>query len=654
MAQEQAGRDQSYTTSLIGLSQGLPHVSTNVWVDETTHRMLVSGTITGGSTIPAAGASTAVSVQIVDGSGNQITSFGGGTQYLDGGTPPAHATAATLVYDNAGAWKNVDLTHGFPVNIVAGGGTGGGPADVGVTTAASESDSARQKVTAALRLLDTGQGAGSQLVGAKGDQTSGLWVNVKASAAIALTTSSAVIGHVIVDSGSTTAVTGNVASTVADGANVTLGAKADAKSTATDTTAITIMSVLKQISASVQAPPSQAITNAGTFAVQDTVLDAALIAQEATTSGVKGLTMFGAVTTAKPTYTTLKSDALSLDVNGLLRVSLADTPANGSKFLVTADAITVAASQTIAVTQATAASLNATVVGTGTFVVQATLAAETTKAIGVVRNSDGAGNLLTSNSTTPSAHFALDSNITSILGTAPTTVGKLDVKGADGDVFVRQTTAANLNATVVGTGTFAVQADTELAAALADGDGIATTTTAPVIAYPVVFNGGTTFDRLRGGQGDGASSTGLQDIVPRLYNGTTYDRLRSGVGTAATGAVRTVEANDAGKTLVSKGGSASSSGDNTIVAAGTNKLKVYAFSLSTISTAQVTCVFQSGASGTELWRVTLQAISGASTGANLVVQPPAWLFATAGATLLNLNLSSANAVHWSVSYYDEA
>ncbi len=34
---------------------------------------------------------------------------------------------------------------------------------------------------------------------------------------------------------------------------------------------------------------------------------------------------------------------------------------------------------------------------------------------------------------------------------------KLAVKAADGDVFVRQATAANLNATVVGTGTFAVQ-----------------------------------------------------------------------------------------------------------------------------------------------------------------------------------------------------
>lgn len=59
--------------------------------------------------------------------------------------------------------------------------------------------------------------------------------------------------------------------TYVDGSIVTLGAKADAKSTATDTTAVTMMQVMKQISASVQAPPSQAVTNAGTFAVQATL-----------------------------------------------------------------------------------------------------------------------------------------------------------------------------------------------------------------------------------------------------------------------------------------------------------------------------------------------------------------------------------------------
>ena len=48
---------------------------------------------------------------------------------------------------------------------------------------------------------------------------------------------------------------------IADGAMVTIGAKADAKSPATDTTAITIMQVLKQISASVQSPPYYAPSN---------------------------------------------------------------------------------------------------------------------------------------------------------------------------------------------------------------------------------------------------------------------------------------------------------------------------------------------------------------------------------------------------------
>lgn len=70
---------------------------------------------------------------------------------------------------------------------------------------------------------------------------------------------------------------------------------------------------------------------------------------------------------------------------------------------------------------------------------------------------DGNGTAITSNSTTTTATTGLDMNIRSILNTAPTTPGFLDIKGADGNVFVRQTTAANLNATVVGTGTFAVQ-----------------------------------------------------------------------------------------------------------------------------------------------------------------------------------------------------
>lgn len=125
-------------------------------------------------------------------------------------------------------------------------------------------------------------------------------------------------------------------------------------------------------------------------------------------------------------------------------------------------------------------------------------------------------------------------------------------------------------------------------------------------------------------------------------------------GAVDTGTRRVVQANGAGKTILSTGGSAASSGNNTLVAAGTNRLKVCAFSLTTTSATAMTCIFQSGAGGTELWRCIIMAPSGANSGANLSTAVPGWLFATASATLLNLNLSSANAVHWSVSYFDEA
>lgn len=73
--------------------------------------------------------------------------------------------------------------------------------------------------------------------------------------------------------GATVTTTGAV--TIADGAAVTLGAKADAKSTATDTTAVTAMQVLKEISYMEQNPASRAVTNTGTFAVQAALVPSA-------------------------------------------------------------------------------------------------------------------------------------------------------------------------------------------------------------------------------------------------------------------------------------------------------------------------------------------------------------------------------------------
>jgi hypothetical protein len=65
-----------------------------------------------------------------------------------------------------------------------------------------------------------------------------------------------------------------------------------------------------------------------------------------------------------------------------------------------------------------------------------------------VRAQDGGGNALTSNSTTYTAKFGLDTNLLGTLGTAFTTAGFVDIKGADGNVFVRQATGTNLHAVI--------------------------------------------------------------------------------------------------------------------------------------------------------------------------------------------------------------
>jgi hypothetical protein len=71
-----------------------------------------------------------------------------------------------------------------------------------------------------------------------------------------------------------------------DGWDSTQGLKADAKSTATDTTAITMMSVAKEISFMEQNPASRAVTNAGTFATQSAITAASgSIASGAVASG---------------------------------------------------------------------------------------------------------------------------------------------------------------------------------------------------------------------------------------------------------------------------------------------------------------------------------------------------------------------------------
>lgn len=245
---------------------------------------------------------------------------------------------------------------------------------------------------------------------------------------------------------------------------------------------IASMTALKVDGSGVTQPVSGTITaNAGTnLNTSALALDATLAKltiSQGTALGTNTVALIGgSVTTNAPTFTTGQINQLSLTTAGGLRVDLKDTASNTNNLNVNlaASAATVTVSATnlstnMAQIAGVATATGNGVVGTGVqrvaiasdntaFSVNATLGAETTKVIGTVRTADGSGNLYTTNSTTYTAKFAQDTNLLGTLGTAFSTAGKVDVKGADGDVFVRQATAGNLNATVVGTGTFAVQA----------------------------------------------------------------------------------------------------------------------------------------------------------------------------------------------------
>lgn len=90
---------------------------------------------------------------------------------------------------------------------------------------------------------------------------------------------------------------------------------------------------------------------------------------------------------------------------------------------------------------------------------------------------------------------------------------------------------------------------------------------------------------------------------------------------------------------------ASGSGNNTIVAAVTSK-KIRVLALSMMASAAVNGKFQSGAGGTDISGLYYMAANG---GIILPFNPAGW-FETASGVLLNLNLSSANAVGGSLTY----
>lgn len=150
----------------------------------------ISGTVTANvsGTVPVSGAfyQATQPVSIASMPSTPVTgTFWQATQPVSG-TITANAGSGTFAISAAslplptGAAADATLTGGTQQSKITDGSNVVGVA--ASTSAASETAVDRLKVNAALRLLDTSQSAGSQLVAAKGDQIFGMWVNVKAAA----------------------------------------------------------------------------------------------------------------------------------------------------------------------------------------------------------------------------------------------------------------------------------------------------------------------------------------------------------------------------------------------------------------------------------------------------------------------------------------
>lgn len=261
----------------------------------------------------AAGASDGTNMQplLVDGSGylkiDCITGCAGsgGTSSTFGMAFPSTGTAAGFI-NNSGNMAGGTLDAAGNLKVLFGNTT------LAVTNAGTFAVQAAQ--------------SGTWNIGTLATITNALPAGTNVIGHVINDASSAVIGHVITDTGSTTAVTGTVT-----------------------------------VSGTVTA---NAGTNLNTSALELDTTGASLnLAQASTTSGQTGPLVQTATTTAAPTYVTAKTNPLSTDTAGNLRVSNLTALPAGSNVIghVIADS-----GSTTAVTQATAANLNATVVGAGT------------------------------------------------------------------------------------------------------------------------------------------------------------------------------------------------------------------------------------------------------------------------------------------------
>lgn len=210
----------------------------------------------------------AQAVAIVDASGDQITSFGGGTQYTEGDTDASITGTACMWEDTSNTLVAASAAKPFPVEIVAGAGSGGTAAaddadfTAGTTsgtpvmgvyesspTSVTDGDMGVVGITSTRLLKVTGAGGSFPITDSGGS--------------ITIDTNS---GAISVDgAGATFPITDNGGSITIDTA---LGAIAVDGSGVTQPVSGTFWQATQPVS--LASVPSHAVTNAGTFAVQVT------------------------------------------------------------------------------------------------------------------------------------------------------------------------------------------------------------------------------------------------------------------------------------------------------------------------------------------------------------------------------------------------
>ena len=233
--------------------------------------------------------SNALNVAIVDGSGDQITTFGGGTQYTEGDTDASITGTAMMWEDGSDTLRAVSAAKPLPVNIVAGASSG--------TEYTEDAAAAANPAGGALILVREDARAGG-LTTTDGDNVAARGNN-KGELYVKTTDSDALLTTIDAD-------TSNISTKIDTLAGAVSGTEMQVDVLTMPTVAVTGTFWQATQPVSLASVPSHAVTNAGTFAVQP----AGSVAHDAAGTGVNPVLVGGYASAAAPTSVSTDGDAV--------------------------------------------------------------------------------------------------------------------------------------------------------------------------------------------------------------------------------------------------------------------------------------------------------------------------------------------------------